>query len=114
MPDTVKCKLLLYPDDSAILVSGKDTVYIEETQSKELHFVRDWLTDESISFGTKRRFLRADKIKVNCAGKEIESKTSVIYLGVSLDKSLSGELTAAKICCEMANKLTLLCLKTRY
>jgi ppGpp synthetase/RelA/SpoT-type nucleotidyltranferase len=37
MPDTVN--LLLYADDSAILVSGKDTVYIEETLSKELHFV---------------------------------------------------------------------------
>ena len=49
MPDTVKCKLLLYADDSAILVSGKYIVYIEETLSKELHFVRDWLTDNKLS-----------------------------------------------------------------
>ena len=38
MPDAVKCKLLLYADDSAILASRKDTVYVEETLSKELHF----------------------------------------------------------------------------
>ena len=49
MPDTVKRKLLLYADDSAMLVSGKDAVYIEETLSKELHFVRDWLTDNKLS-----------------------------------------------------------------
>lgn len=107
MPDTVNCKLLLYADDSAILVSGKDTIDIEETIMKELHFVRDWLTvnklslhlgkTESILFGTLLRLLRADKIKVNCAGKEIESKTSVTYLGVSLDQSLFGDLIAAKM-----------------
>ena len=32
--------------------------------------------------------LKVDKIKVNCAGKEIESKTSVSYLGVSLETRL--------------------------
>ena len=98
MPETLKCKLLLYADDSAILVSGKDTVYIEETLSKEINLVRDWLSDnklslhlrktQSILFGTKRRLLRAVKITVNCAGKEIESKTSVSYLGVSQDPFL--------------------------
>jgi hypothetical protein len=41
----------------------------------------------------------ADKIKVNCAGKEIESKTSVTYLGVSLVQSLSGDLKS-----QIANK----------
>ena len=49
MPDTVKRKLLHYADDSAMLVSAKDTVYIEETLSKDLHFVRDWLTDNKLS-----------------------------------------------------------------
>ena len=72
MPDTVKCKLLLYADDSAILVSGKDTAYIEETLSKELHSVRDWLTDNKLSLHLRKtesilfrkcRLLKADKIK---------------------------------------------------
>jgi hypothetical protein len=49
MSDTVMCKLLLYADDSDILVLGMDTVYIEETLSKDLHFVRDWLSDNKLS-----------------------------------------------------------------
>jgi hypothetical protein len=106
---------VLYADDSAILVSGMDTVYRKETLSKELHFVRDWLTDNNLSlrlgntlvilFGTKRRLLRADKIRVNYADKEIEPKTSVTYFGVSRDQSLSGDLIAAKMISKKANKL---------
>jgi hypothetical protein len=52
---------------------------------------------ESILFGTKRRLLWAHKMKINCAGKEIESKRIVTYIGVSIDQSLSEDLIAAKI-----------------
>ena len=39
----VRCKLLLYADDSAHLVSGKDTQLIQESLSSELEAAREWL-----------------------------------------------------------------------
>ena len=68
MPGTVKCKLLLYAEDSAILIPGKETVYIEETLSKELRFVRDWLSDNKLSLhlGKLNRFCLEQNI--DCLG----------------------------------------------
>ena len=36
MESAVKCKLILYADDSALLVSGKDVKVIQEMLGKEL------------------------------------------------------------------------------
>ena len=43
MKAAVKCKLILYADDSALLVSGKDVVKIEQVLSRELKAVNEWL-----------------------------------------------------------------------
>ena len=39
MKAAVKCKFILYADDSALLVSGKDVVKIEQVLSRELKAV---------------------------------------------------------------------------
>ena len=62
-------KLLLYADDSAILVSGKDVGQIQITLSKELASIREWLIDnklslhlgktESILFGRHQQNIKA-------------------------------------------------------
>ena len=49
MKAAVQCKLMLYADDSALLVSGKDMSEIEETLSMELTSVSEWLTDNKLS-----------------------------------------------------------------
>ena len=59
----LKNKLLLYADDSAILVSGKNKEHITSALSKDLELVSHWLVDnklslyigktESILFGSK-------------------------------------------------------------
>ena len=64
MNAAVKCKLILYADDSALLVSGKDVVKIEQVLSRELKAVNEWLEEnrlslhigktKSILFGSKR------------------------------------------------------------
>ena len=92
MSAAVKSRLLLYADDSVLLVSGKDVKVIEQTLSRELESVRDWLIDnklslhlgktESILFGSKKKLKRANKISVQCSGSILESKTSVTYLGL--------------------------------
>ena len=64
MKTAVKCKLILYADDSALLVSGKNVVKIEQVLSRELKAVNEWLEEnplslhigktQSILFGSKR------------------------------------------------------------
>ena len=68
MPISVKCKLLLYADDSALIVSGFDSKKIADELSWELESCRQWLIDnklslhlgktEAILFGSKRRLKR--------------------------------------------------------
>ena len=63
----VKCKLLLYVDDSVLLASGKDLEGIEATVSLKLESMNDWLIDtkfsfhlgkmQFIAFGMKRKFV---------------------------------------------------------
>lgn len=45
----VSCNLLLYVDDSALIVSGKNTGSVEEALSKELDSVREWLINNKLS-----------------------------------------------------------------
>ena len=49
MKAAVKCKLILYADDSALLVSGKDVVKIEQVLSRELKAVNEWLEENCLS-----------------------------------------------------------------
>ena len=64
MKTAVKCILILYADDSVMLVSGKDVVKIEQVLSREIKAVNEWLEEnrlslhlgqtQSILFGSKR------------------------------------------------------------
>ena len=114
----VRCKLLLYADDSALLVSGKDTQLIQESLSSELEAAREWLINnklslhlgktESILFGSKRKLNSCSSVQVRCAGTTLASQTHVKYLGIDLDQSLTGERVADKIICKSNAKLKFL------
>ena len=104
---SVTCKLLLYADDSALIVADKDTEVIQHRLSKELESIREWLIDnklslhlgktESILFGSKRKLNKNKSIQVQCAGNTLACRTHVKYLGVELDQSLSGDGIANNI-----------------
>ncbi len=104
MSISVNCKLLLYADDSALMVSGKDPSVIAQTLSNELESCRHWLIDnklslhlgktESLIFGSRRRLKKVKEFNVMCNGQSIEEAKSVKYLGVTLDQCLSGETLA--------------------
>ena len=49
MASAVRCKLLLYADDSALIASGKNVADIESTLSSELEYVSNWLIDNKLS-----------------------------------------------------------------
>ena len=118
MVSSVKCKLLLYADDSALLVPGRDIKEIEDKLSDELESVSEWLSDnklslhlgktEAILFGSKRRLRDKEELKVKCNGVVIETKKNVKYLGVTLEQNLSGENIANNIVSKCSNKLKFL------
>ena len=97
MCTAVSCKLIIYANDSVLLVSGKSILWIEETLHNELDSVREWLTanklslhlgkTESILFGTKRKLCKTDQFNVICNGTLIDSKSNVTYLGLMLDQT---------------------------
>ena len=45
----VKCKILLYANDSALIVPGKNTMEIQQEPSKELESIREWVIDNKLS-----------------------------------------------------------------
>ena len=70
--------MLLYADDSALLVPGRDIKEIEDKLNDELESVSNWLSDnklslqlgktETILFGSKRRLRDKQELKVKCNG----------------------------------------------
>ena len=118
MSAAVKCKLLLYVDDSVLLASGKDLVEIEATLSCELESVNNWLIDNKLSlhlgktqfivFGTRKKLCKCNTLNIVCKGNVIESKSTVTYLGVTLDQSLSGDVIASNVLFKTSNKLKFL------
>ena len=82
MPMSVKCKLLLYADDSTLIISGSDPKVIADTLSFELNSCRQWLIDnklslhlgktESILFGSKRKLRKVTSFEVKCNNEIIQ------------------------------------------
>ena len=80
----VKCRLLLYVDNSALLVSGKYDLEIERILSVELGAVKSkWLCEnrrslhlgktQSILLGAKKRISKCGELHVICDGSAIGS-----------------------------------------
>ena len=101
MPMSIKCKLLLYADDSALIISGTDPTQIAEKLTKELESCQQWLMDNKLSlhlgkteamiFGTKRKLKQVESFEVKCGNIKINNVNQVKYLGLQIDDNLSGE-----------------------
>ena len=115
MKAAVKCNFILYADDSALLVSGKDVVKIEQSLRRELKVVNEWLEEirlflhlgktQSILFGSKKSLQKDDKLYITGNGQDIEMKEEVKYLGVVLDQALKCSCIIDKIVSKSINKL---------
>ena len=107
MVGAVKCKLSLYADDSALLISGKNVKTIELMLGRELQNISAWLVDnklslhlgktESLLFGSRKKLTKCNKLDITCNGINIGSKSSVSYLGADLDQSLTWESMGLRV-----------------
>lgn len=100
MKAALSCDLMLYADDSALIVTGKDVKDIEYRLSQEMQKCSDWLINnrlslhlgktEAILFSSKRAHSKLPPLNVMCNGIPIKQQTSVKYLGSIIDQTLSG------------------------
>ena len=107
MPISIKCKLLLYADDSALIVSGSDPQTIADKLSEELESCRKWLLDnklslhlgktEAILFGSKRKLRNVESFEIRCGKEILNHVNSVKYLGVQIDENMSGDSIVKEI-----------------
>ena len=124
MSGAVTNKLLLYADDSAILVADKHVSNIETVLQRELKVVHEWLIDnklslhlgktESILFGSRPRLKTQSDLNISCEGTSIEAKDNVKYLGAVLDQCLSGENMVTSIIQKANARLKILYRKQRF
>jgi len=124
MEDAVNCKLLLYADDSPLLVSGKDVNRIETILSNELQNVSNWLVDnklslhlgktESILFGSKIKLYKSPELNVQCNGTNIRPNSTVKYLGAEIGHYVSGENMASTIIEKLSYNTKFLTRKSKY
>ena len=118
MAMSVTCRLLLYADDSALLVRGKDANLIASILSENLQSCSNWLLDnklslhlgktEAILFGTKRKLKNVKEFIVKCHDITIQNVKCVKYLGLLIDETLSGENIVSNILKKASNRLKFL------
>ena len=115
---SVDCRLSLYADDSALLLSHKDSAVIADRLSVELTKCKHWLVDNKLSFhvgktecllfGLKQALRWVAGFRVFCDGAAVERVHNVKYLGIQLDKNLSGSLHSGGLVKTCAARLSLL------
>jgi len=118
MIQSVNCDLFLYADDSALVVSGSDPREIEHRLSLELASLNVWLEEnklslhlgktESILFASKKRLGKIDEMSVSCNDVDINAKSSVKYLGVTLDQDMSGTTMGTSVIKKVNSKIKFL------
>ncbi len=118
MPVSVKSKLLLFVDDSVLLVSHRDPRVISNTPSQELESCSGWLIDnrlllhlgktKAILCGRKRKMKNTEDFEVKYKDTAIESVSEVKYLRIKIDKTLSGEGTLDTIAKKCTGRIKIL------
>ena len=81
MESAVDCDLLLYADDSALLIRGKNIIDIDQKLSEELAKLNVWLIDnklslhlgktESLLFASTRKLKQQKFLRISCDGIKV-------------------------------------------
>ena len=120
MEQAVTCDLLLYADDSCLLVQHKDVSEIERILTINFSNLCDWFVDnklsihfgddktKSILFSSKPKAKNADSLNIVYQDINIKQHTNVKYLGCILDQFLSGELMATQVIDKISSRLKFL------
>ena len=118
METSVQSKLLLYADDSVLIVSDRDPNVVAQKLKSDLESCNQWFTENKLSmdvgktdcilFGSKRKLSKIKEFKIDYNGYTIKGQRTVKYFGVTLDQTMSGEQMAKNVVCKITNKLKFL------
>ena len=118
MEISVSSRLLLYADDSVLIVSDHNPDVISNKLSADLSSCNEWLIDNKLSlhvgkteciiFGSKRKLSELREFGVTYGNNEIKGQTSVKYLGVVIDQCLSSETMVNNVISKTIGKLKFL------
>ena len=126
MPQSVKCDLFLYADDSCLVFQHKNVKEIEKQLNEDFSNLCDWFVENklSIHFGDDKTksILFASKLKLKKVGKlditykdiKISQHSKVNYLGCVLDESLNGESMALYVINKINSKIRFLYRKNNF
>ena len=101
MPSCVKCKMILYADDTILLVSHRDLDKLSTTLSSELAKCFHWLVNnrlsmhkgktEALIMSTKRKRHNTKEFKIHHDDHIIKPTQTAKYLGLTINSHLSGD-----------------------
>ena len=126
MPQTVKCDLFLYADDTYFTFQLENVKEIEDQLNLDFSSLCDWFIDnklsihlgkdktKSIIFATKLNIKRAEPLNIVYGNVKIKQYTKVTHLGCILVQSLSGESMALHILYKINSRLRFLYRKNRF
>ena len=118
MPSCVKCKMIVYADDTILLVSCKNVEQLADTLTEELTNCFHWLTNnrlsmhrgktEAIVFASKRKQSQTNNFQINHANFVVKASKNVKYLGLVVNSVLSGEEIVSSIVKKATTRLKFL------
>ena len=125
MARAVDCDLLLYVDDSCLIVRDNSIEQIESSLNKNFNALWDWFLENklSIHFGedktksilfSNKKCKNIKKLDIRRGDIKIKQHSNVNYLGCLLDENLSGESMATKMLGKINGKLKFLYRKQNY
>ena len=100
--------MLLFADDSCLVFEGKDIDEIENRLNTDFNSLCDWFVDNKLSihfsedktkcivFGTNRKIKNLRELDIRRGDIKIKQHPQVVYLGCTLDRTLSGDAMATK------------------
>ena len=118
MASCVSCKLILYADDTILLVSDRDINKVAKELGNALSRCSHWLTNnglsmhmgktEAIVLSSKRKKHLTKHFVIQCNGHDIHPSDEVKYLGLKINQTLSGENIVNSILSKSAARLKFL------
>ena len=126
MPQSVKCELFLYADDSCLVFQHRNEKVIEEQLNKDFANLCEWFVDnklsihfgddktKSILFASKMKVKKVAKLDITYNNVKIKQHSKVTYLGCILDETLNGESMALYVINKINAKIKFLYRKNRF
>ena len=117
MKQAVDCELFLYAHDSCLVHQLKGVKETERNLNKNFRDVCDWFVDNKLSihlgektkqtvyYLAKNRLNKVSSLDIEYGEMHIKQYHTVIYVGCSLDETLSGESMALKVVNKINSRL---------